>query len=139
MERLGIAAAQRERPDILGIYRLPANRNLRLLRIIPAMRCWDLREQRGSQHCGGVGAIPFFSFGKVYLEAVDAPEVPCRTGEWHTYFFVDSPDVPIRTEALTIRRTDGVKGGIERVTIYGQTSGRRTRLQWQRRSARRED
>src|SRR4029077_1399835 len=117
MERLGIAASQRECPDILGIHRLPANRYLRLLCIIPAMPRRHGREKPRRKHRGGVGAIPFFSFSEVYFQAVEAREVPCRTGEWHTYFFVDPPDVPIHTVALTVRRADGIKGVIECVTI----------------------
>src|SRR6478609_7428217 len=121
MKRHCIAATQRECPDRLGIHRLPANRYLRLLCIIPAMPRRHGWEKPRRQHRGGVGAIPFFSFGKVYFEAVEAREVPCRTGEWHTYFLVDPPDVPIHTVALPVRRADGIKRSIERVTIASES------------------
>src|SRR6478672_3639526 len=86
VERLRVAASQRECPDILGIHRLPANRYLRLLCIIPAMPRRHGREKPRRQDRGSVGAIPFFSFSEVYFQAVEAREVPCRTCEWHTYF-----------------------------------------------------
>ena len=71
MERLGIAATQGECADILGIKRLPADRYLRLLRIILTVRR-PARENSRRQHSRGIVAVPFFSFGKVHLEAVEA-------------------------------------------------------------------
>ena len=45
MERLGIAATQRQRADVLWIQRLPSDRYLWLLRIIRAVRRRHRREE----------------------------------------------------------------------------------------------
>src|SRR3982751_1776266 len=102
MERFGVATAERECPDILGIKRLPPDRELRPLRIIPAMRRSLAWENSRRQDGGSVVAIPFFPFGKVYFQAVESREVPCGTCDWNTYFFVDAPDIAIHLEALPI-------------------------------------
>src|SRR6267154_6016168 len=117
MERLGIAATQGECADILGIERLPAHRYLRLLRIILATYAGNKRLEPERQHRRGILTVPFLSLGKVHFEAIEGREVPRGTGEWHPYFLVDSPDIPVHPEALPVRRANGVKGGIERITI----------------------
>src|SRR5438105_3356467 len=98
MERLGITAAQRHCADILGIKRLPAHRYLGLLCIIRSVHRWPAGEQSRRQHSRGIIAVPFLSLGKVYLKAIEAREVPCRTGERHAHFLIDSPDIPVHTE-----------------------------------------
>src|SRR5215471_15879454 len=102
MERLGIAATQRECADILGIERLPAHRYLRFLGVIRAMPCGNSRLDPDRQHSRGIVAVPFFPLGKVYLQTVERWEVPRGTGEWNPYFLVDSPDIPVHPEALPI-------------------------------------
>src|SRR5215471_12722381 len=103
MERLAITATQRQRTDVLRIQRLPPDRYLRLLRIIRAVECRDLRENSGRQDCRSVLTIPFLALGKVYLKAVEPGEVPGRAGKWHSHFLVDRPDITVDPEALAIR------------------------------------
>src|SRR5262245_8445019 len=120
MERLGVAAAQCESPNILGIERLPAHRYFRLLRIIRAMRCGNKRLDPDRQHSRGIVAVPFFPLGKVYLQAIKPGKVPRWTGERNPYFLVNSPDIPVHPEALPVHRANRVKGCIERITIAGK-------------------
>src|SRR4029077_16625140 len=75
------------------------------------------REKHGREHIRSVLAVPFLPLSEVHLEAVEAREVPCGAREWHTYFLVDCPDIPIHTVALPVRRANGIKRSIERVTI----------------------
>src|SRR5205823_14871877 len=117
MECLGIAATQGECADVLGIERLPTHRYLRLLRIILGTYAGNKRLEPERQHSRGIVAVPFLPLGKVHFEAIEAREVPRGTGEWHPYFLVYSPDIAVHPEALSVRRADGVKGGIERVSI----------------------
>src|SRR5438128_7316106 len=121
MEGLGIAATQGHRADILGIKRLPADRNLRLLRIIPAVLCREAREESRRQHRRSVVAVPFLAFSKVHLQTVETRKVPCRAGEWHPYLLVNSPDIPVHTEALAVHRANRLKRIIERVTIASES------------------
>src|SRR6187551_3717849 len=72
------------------------------------------------QHLRRICAVPFLSLSEVYLKAVEPGEVPRRTGERNPDFFVDSPDIPVHLEALSIRRTNRVKRGVERITIAGK-------------------
>ena len=122
MERLGIAATQRHRADILGIKRLPADRYLRLLRII---RCCARARPAGTVR---KVAPPRCCCCTIPRARQSPPrsyrsrrEVPRGTGEWHPHFLVDSPDIPVHPEALPIRRANGVKGVIERVTIASKS------------------
>src|SRR4029077_7300243 len=78
------------------------------------------REKPARQHIRSVLAVPFLPLSEVHLQAIEAGEVPRWAREWHTYFLVDCPDIPIHTVALPVRRADGIKGGIERVTITGK-------------------
>src|SRR5215475_10292528 len=103
MERFGIAATQSQRTDIFRIQRLPPDRYLRLLRIIRAVERRDRRENSGRQDRRSVLTIPFLALGKVYLQAVEPGEVPCRAGKWHSHFLVDRPDITVDPEALAIR------------------------------------
>src|SRR5919198_500566 len=103
MECLSITATQSHRADVLGIKRLPPHRHLRLLRVIPGVHRWPTWEDSRRQHPRGVLAVPFLALGKVHLKAVEAREVPRGAGEWHTHFLVDCPDVPVHTEALSVR------------------------------------
>src|SRR5439155_21179172 len=117
MEGLGIAATQGHRADILGIKWLPSDRNLRLLRVVPAVLRRETREESRGQHRRSVVAVPFLPLGEVHLEAVEAGEVPRGTGERHAYLLVNSPDIPVHPEALAVHRADRLKRIIERVTI----------------------
>src|SRR5260370_38752050 len=121
MECLGIAATQGECADILGIERLPTHRYLRLLRIILAMHCGNKRLEPDRQHIRGILTVPFLPLSKVHFEAIEGREVPRGTGEWHPYFLVDSPDIPVHPEALSVRGANGVKGSIERITIASKS------------------
>src|SRR5205823_3436325 len=97
---------------VLGIDRLPAYGNLGFLGVIPGV-CRGLVRVQDRR---SIVAVPFLSFGKVHLKAVEPGEIPCRTGERHTHFLVDSPDIPIHAEALPIGRTNRVERVIERIT-----------------------
>src|SRR5439155_18975279 len=116
-----IAATQRHCADILGIQRLPPNRDLRLLRVIPAVLRREACEESGRQHCRSVVAEPFLALGEVHLEAVETREVPCRSGEWHPHLLVDGPNIPVHTEALPIHRANALKRIIERITIASES------------------
>src|SRR2546428_6434624 len=120
MERLGIAATQGYRPDPFRIKWLPADGNLRLLRVILAVRRRQACEESRRQNCRGVVAVPFLALGKVHLKTVETGEVPRGTGDRHTHFFVDSPDIPVHPEALPIHRANRLKRVIERVAIAGE-------------------
>ena len=74
MKRFGVAATQGKRADILWIKRLPANRDLRLLRVI--LCCAPPAETGSLETVRGVLAEPLLALGKVNLEAVEAGEVP---------------------------------------------------------------
>src|SRR5262249_24978527 len=50
-------------------------------------------------------------------------EVPCGTGERHSHFLVDRPDIPVHTEALPVHRANGLERVIERVTIPSKPRG----------------
>src|SRR5574338_66234 len=102
MEGLSVAATQCDRPDVFRIQGLPPDGDLWVLRIIRAVERVHLREESGRQHSRGIGTVPFLAFCEVYFEAVKAREVPSRTGKWHSYFLVDSPDVSIDLVALTV-------------------------------------
>ena len=102
MKRFSITATQSKRADVLRIKRLPADRHLRLLRVISGVR----RGYKGHQNCIRVLAIPFLALSEIHLETVEAPEVPCGTGKGHPYFFVNSPDIAVILEALPIDRAD---------------------------------
>src|SRR6267378_143547 len=116
MKRFGVAATQSHSANPLGIKRLPAHGNLRLLRVIPAVSRGDKRLKPYRENCGSVVAVPFLAFSKVNLEAVEAGEIPSGTGERHPHFLVHSPDIPIYLEALPIW-TYRVKRVTNRVTI----------------------
>src|SRR5215471_16306709 len=120
MKRFGIAAAQSQRANILGIERLPTHRYLRLLRIILGTLCGNKRLDPDRQNSRGILTVPFLPLGKVHLQTVERREVPRRACERYPYFLVNSPDVPVHPEALPVRRANGVKGGIERITIAGK-------------------
>src|SRR5215471_2896572 len=117
MKRFGIAAAQSQRANILGIERLPTHRYLRLLRIILGTLCGNKRLDPDRQNSRGILTVPFLPLGKVHLQTVKRREVPCWARERYPYFLVYSPDIPVHAEALPVRRANGVKGGIERITI----------------------
>src|SRR5258705_7528616 len=112
MKRFRVTATQSQRSDILGIKRLPANRHLRLLRVISSV-CRRLKRNQ-NRRC--VLAVPFLPLSEVYLKAVEAGEVPCRAGKRHPHFLVDCPDVPVHTVALTVRRANRLKRIVQRVT-----------------------
>src|SRR5206468_9663367 len=59
--------------------------------------------------------------GKGRVQAIEGRERPRGTGEGHPHFLIDSPDIPVHPEALPVRRTNGVKGRIERITIAGKS------------------
>src|SRR5262249_348010 len=65
--------------------------------------------------------VPFFPLSKVYLEAIEPREIPCRARKWHSHFLVDAPDVSVHPEALTIRRANRIERFIERVTIDSES------------------
>ena len=102
MERFGITATQRHRADVLGIQRLPTDRHFWLLRVVRRVHGRLKREESRRQHRRCVVAVPFLALGKVNLEAVEPGEVPRGAGKRYPYFLVDSPDITVHTEALTI-------------------------------------
>ena len=117
MKRFGVAAAQGQCPNILRIKRLPAHRNLWLLRVIFGAHTvlkW-LQDRRS------VLAVPFLPLGKINLEAIETPEVPRGAGERYPHFLVDCPDIPVHLEALPIHRAKRTKRVIERITIALQS------------------
>src|SRR4029077_20806125 len=79
------------------------------------------REKHGREHIRSDLAVPFLPLSEVHLQAVEAREVPCGAREWHTYFLVDCPDIPIHTVALPVRRADGITRSTERVTIASES------------------
>src|SRR5207244_1662751 len=95
--------------NVFGINRLPANRYLRPLRVIPGARV----RNKWCQNCLSVLAVPFLALGKVNLAAVEAGEVPCRACEWYSNFFVDRPDIAFDFCALAV-------GGPDRLVCYVQ-------------------
>src|SRR5262245_57450609 len=97
MKRFGIAAAQCKGADVFRINRLPANRDLRFLRVVLAMRGRLKWECSARQHGRGVLAVPLFALGKVNLKAIKTGEVPRRTCKWDAYFLVDRPNITVHT------------------------------------------
>ena len=108
-----VTAAQCQCTDILGINRLPAHRDLRLLRVIISV----CRRLKRNYDCRSIVAVPLLALGEVHLQAIEAGEVPRWAGKWHPYFLVDSPHIAIDPEALPIHRTNRLKRVVERVTI----------------------
>src|SRR6266550_5488921 len=117
MKRFGVARTQGKGADIFWINRLPANRDLWFLRIIPAVRCRLRWEGAGSEHRGGILAVPFLALGKVNLEAIESGKVPGRTSKWYPHFLVDRPNIPVDSGASAIVGADALKGCIQGVTI----------------------
>src|SRR6266542_2385820 len=74
-------------------------------------------KEPGRQNCRRVLAVPFLALGKVNFKAVETREVPCRACKGHSYFLVNSPDIPVHLEALPITCANRAKRVIERVTI----------------------
>src|SRR6266487_2983394 len=78
-------------------------------------------KQPRRQYRRGVVAVPLLALGKVHFKAVETREVPCGAGKWYPHFLVDSPDIPVHPEALSIHRANALKGVIERVAIAGES------------------
>src|SRR5215471_1987284 len=95
MKPFAVRATQGQRPNPLGLKRLPAYRDLWLLRVILAVRCRLKGKGSRRWNCRGVLAVPFLALRKVNFETVEACKVPCRTGEGHAHFLVDRPNVPV--------------------------------------------
>src|SRR5262245_52818195 len=102
MKRFGVAAAQRKCADVFRINRLPADRYLRFLRVILAMRGRLKWEYPSRQHGRGVLTVPFLALGKVNLKAVKTGKVPHRTGEGDSYFLVNGPNITVHLCTSTI-------------------------------------
>src|SRR5215469_8895198 len=83
---------------MLWINRLPAYGYFRLLRVIAGVCRW----YKWHQDRRGVAAVPFFSLSEVNFKAVKAGDVPCRAGKGYSHFLIDSPDIPVHSEALAV-------------------------------------
>src|SRR5262245_3530998 len=103
MKRFGVAAAQCKCADVFPINRLPADRYLRFLRVILAMRGRLKWECPSRQHGRGVLAVPLFALGKINLKAVKTGKVPRRAGEGDTHFLVNGADITVHACASTMR------------------------------------
>src|SRR5690242_5142204 len=95
MKPLAVRAAQGESANPLGVKRLPAHRDLWLLRVILAVRRWLKRKGFRRKNCRRVLAVPLLPLGKVNFETVETWQVPCRTGERHAHFLVNRPNIPV--------------------------------------------
>src|SRR4029453_15518390 len=115
MKRFSVAAAQGQRTDILGIERLPAHRDLWLLRVVGAMRLWRVR----AQNLRSVLAEPLFALGEVNLQTVEAGEVPCGTREWYPPSLVDTQNIPVHPRAFPVGRAHRAKRRVQRIRGAG--------------------
>src|SRR5205807_8082504 len=109
MKRFGVAATQGQRSDPLGIKRLPANGDLRPLRLVRGA----CRRRDGS--CRGILTVPFLALGEVNLEAVQAGEVPRWASDRDPHFLVDGLYIAVHPCTFSIHRANRLKRRIERV------------------------
>src|SRR4029453_18704456 len=117
MKRFGVAATQGNGADIFGIKRLPANRDLWLLRVILAVRRWLKWEGSRRKNCRGVFGVPLLPLVKVNFEAIETGEVPRRGGQGYPHFLVDRPNIPVHPCASPVQRAHALKRCVERVAI----------------------
>ena len=105
MEAFAVAASQGHSADVLGVKRLPADRELGPLRVELGACRWLRRSQEG-WNSRSVLAVPLLALGNIELQAVGAGEIPSRTGDRNAHFLVHTPDVPVIFKALSIHRAD---------------------------------
>src|ERR1700730_3818103 len=103
MERFAVAATQRHRANPVRIQRLPPHGELRFLRVKGCVSRRLRREDPGWQHRGSIVAVPLLAFGNIKLQTVETAEIPCRAGYRNAKFLISPPNVPVHTEALSIR------------------------------------
>src|SRR5206468_12439577 len=96
MKPFAVSTTQGERANPVGVKRLPAHGELRLLRI----KLGVLRFQDCS--CRGVLAVPFLALGNVELETVRRRELPRRAGYRNTHFLVGGPNIPVDPRGFEI-------------------------------------
>src|SRR5207253_11369495 len=82
MKPFAVSTTQGERANPVGVKRLPAHGELRLLRV----KLGVLRFQDCS--CRGVLAVPFLALSNVELEAVRSGEIQRRAGQRTTIFMI---------------------------------------------------
>src|SRR5262245_38863042 len=111
MERLGVTGAQGECADPLGVKRLPAHREFRLLRVVLRMLRFE--------GCSGrrVLTVPLFAFGNIDLKAICAGKVPCGARYRKSHFLVSCPNVAVNPYSFEIGGSDRVKCGVLRVRV----------------------
>src|SRR5262249_6377959 len=98
--------AQGKCADPLGVKRLPAHREFRLLCVILRMLC---RKKCG---CRRILAVPLFAFGNIELKAIRAGKVPCWACYGKSQFLVGCPNVAVNPYSLGIGRADRIKRGV---------------------------
>jgi hypothetical protein len=115
-EMLRCSCHASKRADIFWIERLPANRDLRFLRIVLAVG----RRLKGKAPEGRTAECS----GCTTPRARQSQPRSCRsrgssTSDWwrDPHFLVDRPNIPVDSGASTICRANALKCCIERVTI----------------------
>ncbi len=89
MKRFAVGATQGQRADPFGIKRLPADGELRLLRVGRGA------DALAGELIRGIIIIPLFPLGDIELQAVGAGEVPRRAGDWNPHFLIDRLNIPV--------------------------------------------
>src|SRR5437773_11430655 len=108
MEGFGVTGAQGECADPLGVKRLPAHREFRLLRVILRMLRGENRSRRS------VLTVPLFAFGNIELKAIRAGKIPGCACPRKSHFLVACPNVAVNLESSGTDGADRVKCGVLR-------------------------
>src|SRR5437762_7586857 len=89
MKPFAVSTTQGERANPVGVKRLPAHGELRLLRVKLGVLRFQDRSWRS------VLAVPFLALGNVDLEAVRPWQFPRWAGHRNTHFLIGCPNIPV--------------------------------------------